>query len=158
MMGGCGARAPWPPLPFQVRVSTPKRSLRPSRRGDDRKGCDLNDYVVATVEFPMCDRWHLDGHQAQAEYLFPPAALDDTLNRLSRGAVTKSLREAERRYRLKEHALGDISVIAQATRGSLRLSRKPGCGVFTRHWASAHVYAKYDAPEERRNALDAWGR
>jgi hypothetical protein len=89
-------------------------SLRPhvqqgwSLRGTGR---DLNGHVVAAVEFPVNERWRLDGHMAQPAFLFPPAGLDDTLQRLSKAEVSGCLREAERRSGLAVGALGNVSVI-----------------------------------------------
>lgn len=74
-------------------------------------GRDLNDYVVAAIEFPLGPRWQLDGYMALPGFLFPSASVDDTLKRLRRAEVTDSLREAERRYGLKPGTLGDVSVV-----------------------------------------------
>jgi hypothetical protein len=74
-------------------------------------GRDLNDHVVATVEFPIGDQWHLDGHMALPEFLFPPATMDDTLKRLRTAKVTNSLRDAELQCGLKAGALGNVSFI-----------------------------------------------
>ena len=74
-------------------------------------GRDLNGWVIGTVEFAISDRWHLDGHLANPEFLFPAAALDDTLGRLARVEVTRCLRQTEREYRLTPGTLGDISDI-----------------------------------------------
>src|SRR5262249_23524998 len=72
-------------------------------------GRDLNPWVVATVEFPISPVWHLDGHLAEAAFLFPPITLDDTLRRLRRAEVTACMRDAEARYGLERDSLGKIS-------------------------------------------------
>ena len=63
---------------IDLRVAHQELSLRPhtqqgfSIRGKDR---DLNGLVAATVEFPVSDRWILNGHLAEAAFVSPRVVL-----------------------------------------------------------------------------------
>lgn len=72
---------------------------------------ELDDWVIATVEFPITSAWTSTGSLDQAMFLFPDRSLDDTLKRLASMRVTSCLRSTERRYGLLHGTLGDVSLI-----------------------------------------------
>lgn len=87
-------------------------SLRPhaqagwSVRGVDASIADLNEFVVASVEFSVNDRWKLDGHMASDSFFLPGANLDDTLARVRRYDIDHIASLVEARHRLASETLG----------------------------------------------------
>jgi hypothetical protein len=79
-------------------------SLRPhAQAGWSMKGpadavADLNRFVVATVEFPVDERWRLTGYLASEKFFFPSPHLDDTLGRLADQDIDGIASRVERDY------------------------------------------------------------
>ena len=73
---------------LDLRESHHALSLRPhaqagwSMKGPEQSVAELDDFVIATVEFPVDERWRLKGYLSSEEFFFPPQRLDDTLKRL----------------------------------------------------------------------------
>ena len=55
---------------------------------------DLNEYRIAQVCFPNSPRWALSGHMLSVDFLFPPAAQDNSLEQLRRPQVQEMLNDA----------------------------------------------------------------
>jgi hypothetical protein len=89
-------------------------SLRPhtqhgwSVRGASHMASDINDCVIACVEFPIDDRWMLDGHLGSSEFLFPPVNLDNTLRRLLDRDVDNTALRIAQEFGLPPAALGRL--------------------------------------------------
>jgi len=75
-------------------------------RGSLNTLSDLNQFVIACVEFPIGDRWKTVGHMASSAFLFPPAGLDDTLRRIEANEIDAIADAVERHRNLLERALG----------------------------------------------------
>lgn len=69
---------------------------------------DLNQYVVATVEFPIYEAWHLSGYLGSEEFLFPPKRLDDTLSKLAESDIESWARDIETSHGIPEKSLGSL--------------------------------------------------
>ncbi len=69
----------------------------------------LNDFVVASVRFPINQKWKLKGPLFDTEYMFPSIYYDDTYKRLKANESFKNLiRAITEKYRLSENELGKI--------------------------------------------------
>jgi hypothetical protein len=76
-------------------------------RGEGGTVRDLRQHVVATIEFPIDEKWVLSGHLGSPSFFFPPAALDDTLKRLQKSADTVA-RQVEEGLGLPAGTLGAV--------------------------------------------------
>lgn len=90
-------------------------SLRPhTQAGWSIRGCnaidDLDEMVVACVEFPVNKNWKLDGYMASAEFLFPASRLDDTLKRLQASRIDDLAADVEARFDLPDRTLGRLDI------------------------------------------------
>lgn len=88
-------------------------SLRPhvqagwSMRGTQESSEDLDQYVIATVEFPFDDRWTLSGYLGSVGFFFPSAELDNTLTRLYKRDIDRIAERIEVEHNLPG-ALGRV--------------------------------------------------
>lgn len=69
---------------------------------------DLNQWVIACVEFPISERWVLGGPLGSSRFLFPPAKLDDTLRRLIKLDVDGIAAKVEQQLGLRPETLGRL--------------------------------------------------
>ena len=68
---------------------------------------DLNEYRIAQVRFPNSARWTLSGYTFSAEFLFPAAAQDNSLEQLRRPQVQRRWRPAStEKCRCRRASLG----------------------------------------------------
>jgi hypothetical protein len=97
-------------------------SLRPhtqhgwSVRGNASGASDINDCVIACVEFPIENRWLLAGHLASFEFLFPPLELDNTLRKLVDREVDSIARRVADDFGLPANSLGTLYYLRSETR------------------------------------------
>lgn len=99
---------------IDLRVAHQELSLRPhTQQGFSIRGkhADLNGFVAASVEFPISERWRLNGYLAEAAFLFQPPALDHTLRLLKRKSIDDLLLNTEAHFSLPARTLGRIVAI-----------------------------------------------
>jgi hypothetical protein len=77
-------------------------------------GCDFTPYIAATVEFPISDRWHLEGLIHTGSFVFPPETVDHTLRLLNRRCIERVLRQIETQCSLSPMILGNISAFTHS--------------------------------------------
>ena len=70
---------------------------------------DLDEYVLCSVRFPVCDRWHLEGHLFDSAFMFPGPAYDHTLGLLLDSDVDSLALSAEQEVGLTIGTLGRVT-------------------------------------------------
>ncbi|HSV63715.1 MAG TPA: FRG domain-containing protein [Chthoniobacterales bacterium] len=72
---------------------------------------DLNEWVIACVEFPIGDHWTIDGYLGSADFFFPRAEIDDTLRRLIDKDVDGIAASIEQEFGLPTASLGRATAL-----------------------------------------------
>ena len=99
---------------IDLRESQHGLSLRPhaqagwSVRGHSSTVRNLDSLVLATVEFPVTDRWKLLGYIGSEAFFFPSSELDDTLKRIWKHDVDSIARRVEDNCGVRNETLGCV--------------------------------------------------